>query len=124
MCIYKLTFHTIFTHDIPVVLYMYISCYVLLFMWGLFMLTPVILLGHIALMRKYDSKYRTAGNFCQEKISPILSPALIGKNLSTNFFFSVKEYITNMATFTALVKILSHENFQLYGISILTYTVN
>ena len=45
--------------------------------------------------------------------SPILPPALIGENLSlsVNLFFCVKDCIAGMATFTALVKILSPANY-------------
>ena len=62
----------------------------------------------IVIKPKVEPIYHTAGNFCQEIFLPTLPPALIGKNLSTIFFFSCTEdYIADMVIFTTLVKILS-----------------
>ena len=49
--------------------------------------------------------------FTRRKFSPISPPALIGEIIICEFFSCVKDYIADMATFTALVKILSLENF-------------
>ena len=78
--------------------------------------------------------YRIGGNFYQEKVSPILPPAIIGEIfIFANFLSCVNDYIEDMATFTVLAKIystkyfcntkvsglgkiLSSENFHLYSI--------
>ena len=48
--------------------------------------------------------------FARRKFLPILPPALIGENLSTNFISHVKNCIANMATFTALAKVENYYN--------------
>ena len=60
-------------------------------------------------------RYCIHRNFCQEKILPILSPALIGENFITPIFLCyVKDCIEDMAIFTALVKIFSTNFFLQY----------
>ena len=50
--------------------------------------------------------------FARREFLPILPPALVRENLFTNFFSFVKDCIVDMATFTALAKlILSLENY-------------
>ena len=62
---------------------------------------PEVNKGHKEKVRKVE--YHIAGNFHQEKISPILPPALTGENF-LNFFSCVKDCIADMATFTILAK--------------------
>ena len=58
--------------------------------------------SHIA----YSWKFLPGENF-----SSVLSPSLVGKNLSMTFLSCVKDYIEDMATSVALVKIYSTEYF-------------
>ena len=60
-------------------------------------------------MKTYEFLYYKHETFQQEKLSPISPPALIGKNLSCQFFLScVNNCIEDVATFyTALAKIFS-----------------
>ena len=48
---------------------------------------------------------------CSRKFSPVSPPALIGENFIHEFFLCVKDCIADMATFIALVKILSLKNY-------------
>ena len=47
------------------------------------------------------------GNFCEEKVSAVSPPALIGENfvMLIIFFFCVKDCMEDIETFTALAKI-------------------
>ena len=64
-------------------------------------------MGELVTCNTEESKY------CRgEKISSILPPPLIGKNLSANnMFFCIKDCIVDMAMFTALAKLLSLKNY-------------
>ena len=68
----------------------------------------VILYLHVLYYMHVHVYYCIAGNFRQEKNSPISPPALIGEIL-----FCVNDYIEDMATITALVK-LFHQIFLQY----------
>ena len=55
--------------------------------------------------------YCTAGNFRQESIFAISLASLIGKKFICKFFSCVNDCIADMATFTALAKILSLKSY-------------